>query len=507
MRTPFIRFCAVLPARVLSQKSIFVLVVLFLLSAKTQASDFTQIRQQIEKLTSYRITLLEQFERFQKRLKIQKGPLSGGQLLDVHQSALRHYQLQKQLWDTVDFVDLKKFSSDEPLPIEFIRTLGVCVSLMDHTLEAWMLFENDSRLRRIINEGNSIPGKPKNILRDALDFFKQKNNRKLLAHSIAAYSKDIRGDLSESYANEAEYWHLVFESSTTLDLLDQLPNRIVDFEVFTQMKQGKLSRLIKRNFKDDKKWSDLLFKIKRKLLYGVSKTFGNTMGLVAFRKGHLYNSDSFEQKIQSQLKPFDILLEKTPFRLTDKFIPGYWGHNAIYIGNETQLKELGLWEHPLIVPLQSQIKQGKTVVEALRPGTQINTIKHFLNIDSFAVIRRLPSNNPVVDLEKIKNGILISASQVGKKYDFNFDVETQDQLVCSELIYMAYTDVPWRTKKSLKRWTIKPDAVAERALPGYEFDVAMLIVDGVELKEDLRQEMAKLLLGYKLQQKMHQFTE
>ena len=84
MRTPFIRFCAVLPARVLSQKSIFVLVVLFLLSAKTQASDFTQIRQQIEKLTSYRITLLEQFERFQKRLKIQKGPLSGGQLLDVH---------------------------------------------------------------------------------------------------------------------------------------------------------------------------------------------------------------------------------------------------------------------------------------------------------------------------------------------------------------------------------------------------------------------------------------
>ena len=30
----------------------------------------------------------------------------------------------------------------------------------------------------------------------------------------------------------------------------------------------------------------------------------------------------------------DILLEKTPFRLTDKLIPGYWGHAAVWIGGE-----------------------------------------------------------------------------------------------------------------------------------------------------------------------------
>ena len=31
----------------------------------------------------------------------------------------------------------------------------------------------------------------------------------------------------------------------------------------------------------------------------------------------------------------DILLEKTPFRLTDKMIPRYWGHATIWTGHYT----------------------------------------------------------------------------------------------------------------------------------------------------------------------------
>ena len=38
------------------------------------------------------------------------------------------------------------------------------------------------------------------------------------------------------------------------------------------------------------------------------------------------------QEVKQELRPFDILFEKTPFRLTDKFIPGHFGHVAIYIG-------------------------------------------------------------------------------------------------------------------------------------------------------------------------------
>ena len=52
-------------------------------------------------------------------------------------------------------------------------------------------------------------------------------------------------------------------------------------------------------------------------------------------------------------------------------------------------------------------------------------------------------------------------AQHGKTYDFNFDVETTDKLVCSELLYQTYGDVIWPTERYLGRYTISPDNVAE----------------------------------------------
>ena len=51
--------------------------------------------------------------------------------------------------------------------------------------------------------------------------------------------------------------------------------------------------------------------------------------------------------------------------------------------------------------------------------------------------------------------------QIGKDYDFNFDVETLDKIVCSELIYLVFGNVVWPTKYQLMRNTISPDNVGE----------------------------------------------
>ena len=53
---------------------------------------------------------------------------------------------------------------------------------------------------------------------------------------------------------------------------------------------------------------------------------------------------------------------------------------------------------------------------------------------------------------------------MGKTYDFNFDVETTDKLVCSELLYQSFGDVAWPTEKYLGRVTISPDNVASLIL-------------------------------------------
>ena len=53
--------------------------------------------------------------------------------------------------------------------------------------------------------------------------------------------------------------------------------------------------------------------------------------------------------------------------------------------------------------------------------------------------------------------------QLGKDYDFNFDVNTLDKIVCSELIYHAFGRINWPVKYVLGRPTISPDNLAEVA--------------------------------------------
>jgi hypothetical protein len=105
---------------------------------------------------------------------------------------------------------------------------------------------------------------------------------------------------------------------------------------------------------------------------GVSEFFGNVVGLVEERKGKLYDDPLVLQDAVRNLKAGDILLEKTPFRLTDRLIPGHWGHAAIWVGNEQELKELGLWDHSVVRKHHNDIRRGASVVEALRDGVQMN---------------------------------------------------------------------------------------------------------------------------------------
>lgn len=234
---------------------------------------------------------------------------------------------------------------------------------------------------------------------------------------------------------------------------------------------------------------DFLYSLKMGAFGQISKAFGNTVGMVQFRKGKLYHRKDVEADISSNLKPGDILLERTPFRLTDFFIPGYFGHAAIWMGTEAELKELGIWEHPTIVPLHDKIRSGASIVQALRPGTIISPVMDFLDIDDFAVIRK---RDPL-SREELKDALIATATQVGKKYDFNFDVATQNTLVCSELVYIAYMKIEWRTEKSMGRNTINPDAVAERGEPGKEFDVIHLYVGGMKQTGDLSAKMKYVL--------------
>lgn len=225
----------------------------------------------------------------------------------------------------------------------------------------------------------------------------------------------------------------------------------------------------------------------------VSKMFGNAAGIIVARRGKMDELPKEKQsEIIANMQPLDILLEKAPFRLTDHLIPGYWSHVALWSGTENELRELGVWDElPMIYNeakekyhysgsgFQEAIRNGHMVIEALRPGVQINTLQHFLNIDDLGVLR---FNG--LTIENKRSYLLNAFSQIGKSYDFNFDVESKNEIVCSELIYISFDDLDWNTSKTAGRYTISPDNVAQKLLDD-NMDPVLLYINGEELTENI----------------------
>jgi hypothetical protein len=240
--------------------------------------------------------------------------------------------------------------------------------------------------------------------------------------------------------------------------LESLIQQSVFYQYIATGKRSSIEEKGVRAFMD--RMFDHIRKTRDSMVFIASKILGNTMGFISFREGKLKNiSDTEKENIVNKMRALDIMLEKTPFRLTDHLIPGYYGHAAIWVGSEAELTALGVWDDPAIQPYQAQIRDGKRIIEALRSGVQINSLEHFLNIDDLLVLRDRTLT------EELKKEFLVRAfKQIGKEYDFNFDVETDKRIVCSEIVYTVFHDISWPTKKAMGRYTISPDNIADKAI-------------------------------------------
>lgn len=385
-------------------------------------------------------------------------------------------------WRTVSAKELKKAGFSAPLPVP-LQTKGTMLSLAGslalydtYRLEITALAEND-KLRRILNGGDKGYKNKKNLLDDMTEEFLSISKRDRAAAELR-YCEENQFATAACYGgqNTLRWLQQLIAQSPARDMLrgDIIPAPAVMAE--------HASARIGMIFGDIKGLGD-------ESMSTVSLCFGNTVGLVEVRRGKLWKDAAVAARIKSVLRPGDILLEKTPFRLTDSFIPGHWGHVAVWIGTEAELKELGLWDDPVVKPYQTGIRAGKCIVEALRSGVTMNTVEHFMNIDDFGVLRR----NPALDRDMLRHHILLALRQVGKAYDFNFDIETTDKIVCSELAYVVYTDMIWPTAKALDRYTISPDNVALKALNGGPFELVLFYHDGRPVNEKPLELMAELM--------------
>ncbi len=425
------------------------------------------------------------------QLKQSENSLSSMDIQIINELAIKHMKFGKQAKRFINHykASLNKLKLSKKIHLQDyknnITALALGLTISDTYLLAYEQFHHNKKLRKIINEGDPSIKKEKNIFFQAIKEFYSFKLRKNLLKSIKVFQQDPSNIAKLSVTNP------VITRAT------QLIKKSYTYQLIqgnkSHFSNKKLLLLKKIQFKRIQV-ADSIIKLTNNLLFLGSKAFGNTVGLIQFRRGKLFYDQSFFRDIYPQLKPLDILLEKTPFRLTDRFIPGYWGHAGIYIGTKKDLEELGIWNHPIVKKFHPQILSGKNIVEALRSGVEINTIPHFSDIDDYAQLRM---NEGLSRREKVQY-LLSALSQIGKKYDFGFDVESSKTIVCSELHYKVFKHIPFRTTKILGRDSIDVDQVAEQAVNNKNLQVISLYIDGEKIDSSKRQEkFESLLYNYK----------
>ena len=172
------------------------------------------------------------------------------------------------------------------------------------------------------------------------------------------------------------------------------------------------------------------------------------------------------QQIQALLQPGDVIVTRKEHAMSNYFLPGYWPHVAMYVGDQQ-------------------------VVEAMKDGVRVREMSSPFGNDSVAVIR------PVLDTEIIQQAIGRARSHVGKPYDFDFDFTRADRLVCTEVVYRSYEGLgamQFSLVRRAGRQTVSAEDLLELALEEQKFQTVAVYC--CELSEEL-------LSGDEMRQVLH----
>jgi hypothetical protein len=126
--------------------------------------------------------------------------------------------------------------------------------------------------------------------------------------------------------------------------------------------------------------------------------------------------------IKKLLRPMDIILTTSYGHLSNLFNPGKFKHALAYIGEEKGI--------PVIIESIGEGVVKKTLVECLSTK------------DVIAILR--PKKNVISSNSQVNKAIRWLENQVGKPYDFVFDMNSQKRFknfFCSELIYFSIKHV------------------------------------------------------------------
>lgn len=190
-----------------------------------------------------------------------------------------------------------------------------------------------------------------------------------------------------------------------------------------------------------------------------AEPIGRLIGGMSLRSGYLKGNDAIRTAITRELRPLDILLTSNEGQLSSRLIPGHLTHAVTYLGTQADLKALGVWSNPAFAPYRERIAAGNVFVDAERNGVRLTNSVAVLDYDNVVILR--PT---VLSRARKAAAILRFARAVGGRFDFHFDLRTDDCVFCTELVYRTLPELRLPVHQFQNRPIVFADAVARIAL-------------------------------------------
>lgn len=184
----------------------------------------------------------------------------------------------------------------------------------------------------------------------------------------------------------------------------------------------------------------------------VANAMGHTILTARGNEGFITADQALE--MGTVMEPGDIILQRRNWHLSNVGIPGFYSHAALYTGSLEKMDKYFVTEFPYLGYNKfSELVKDKfpkvyeayyeqddygysgEIMEAIEPGVVLQSLAKSLNADFVVALRP----NLLTKKDKLLS-LLVTFEEFGKPYDYNFDFDTTDALVCSELVYNSYAE-------------------------------------------------------------------
>jgi hypothetical protein len=170
------------------------------------------------------------------------------------------------------------------------------------------------------------------------------------------------------------------------------------------------------------------------------------------KNGRLHGNPAWVERLRATLRPMDIILTRSAYRFSDRVIPSFFTHAAIYVGEELPVRLTPAGHRGAPPP------GSASVLEAVRSGVHLAALEAATDADILVALR-----DPSLVGDRRDAVRLRIPGELGKEYDFWLDQRDDERIFCSQLVARLFAHLPIEPAVERPFLTL-PDDIARLAL-------------------------------------------